>query len=118
MMKTFLRFLIGGLFGTAGVLHFLRPEGFTRIVPKYLPLRKTAVYVTGIFEIIFGILLFWKRPCKWTKCAINAFLLAVFPANIYMARKKLPLGDQEVPKWGLYARLPLQFVLMSLVKKL
>lgn len=117
-MKKFLRFLIGGLFGTAGVMHFVAPDGFTNIVPKYLPLRKTAVYVTGVFEIIFGILLFWKRPCKWTKRAINAFLLAVFPANIYMARKKLPLGNQEVPKWGLYGRLPLQFVLMWIVKKL
>ena len=49
---------------------------------------------------------------------MNLFLLAVLPANIYMARKELPLGDKEVPKWALYLRLPLQFVLIGLIKKL
>ena len=33
-----------------------------------------------------------------------------------MARKELPLGDKEVPKWALYLRLPLQFVLIGLIK--
>ena len=49
------------------------------------------------------------------KTGINLFLLAVLPANIYMARK-LPLGDKQVPKWALYSRLPMQFVLIALVK--
>ena len=47
---------------------------------------------------------------------INLFLLAVLPANVYMARKKLQLGDKEVPAWALWLRLPLQFVLIGLVK--
>ena len=50
------------------------------------------------------------------KTGINLFLLAVLPANIYMARKELPLGDKQVPKWALYSRLPMQFVLIALVK--
>ena len=33
-----------------------------------------------------------------------------------MARKELPLGDKQVPKWALYSRLPMQFVLIALVK--
>ena len=41
-----------------------------------------------------------------------------FPANIYMARKKLPLGDKQLPTWVLYARLPLQFILMRVISKL
>ena len=59
-----------------------------------------------------------KRPAEWLKKGMNLFLLAVLPANIYMARKELPLGDKEVPKWALYLRLPLQFVLIGLIKKL
>ena len=50
------------------------------------------------------------------KTGINLFLLGVLPANIYMARKELPLGDKQVPKWALYSRLPMQFVLIALVK--
>ncbi|BFL67257.1 MULTISPECIES: DoxX family protein [Staphylococcus] len=114
----FLRFLLGIAFGTAGVLHFTNERQFRNIVPDYLPLQKTAVLVTGVFEIFFGIMLLIQRPASWLKKGINLFLLAVFPANIYMARKQLPLGDKEVPKWALYLRLPLQFVLMGLVKKL
>ena len=46
----------------------------------------------------------------------KSFLTTVLPANIYMARKELPLGDKQVPKWALYSRLPMQFVLIALVK--
>ncbi len=48
----------------------------------------------------------------------QSILPAVFPANIYMAVKKLPLGDKQLPTWQLYLRLPMQFVLMGLIKKL
>lgn len=117
-MRKALRFVLGSLFSLAGMMHFVRINGFTRIVPKYLPLRKIAVIVTGIIELIIGIVLFWKRPSQAFKRGINAFLIAVFPANIYMARKQLPLGDYQPPKWTLYGRLPLQFVLMALIRKL
>ena len=108
-----LRYLLGLAFGTAGVLHFTNERSFRNIVPEYLPLRKTAVLVTGVFEIFFGIMLLLKRPANWLKTGINLFLLAVLPA-----RKELPLGDKQVPKWALYSRLPMQFVLIALVKKL
>ena len=84
----FLRWLLGISFGTAGVLHFTRERQFRNIVPDYLPLQKTAVLVTGVFEIFFGIALLIKRPASWLKKGINLFLLAVLPANVYMARKK------------------------------
>ncbi|GGG96163.1 hypothetical protein E2558_10815 [Staphylococcus pragensis] len=114
----FFRYLLGLAFGTAGVLHFTNERQFRNIVPDYLPLQKTAVLVTGVFEIFFGIMLLIKRPADWLKKGMNLFLLSVLPANIYMARKKLPLGDKQVPTWALYLRLPFQFVLMGLIKKL
>ncbi|MDU7023426.1 MAG: hypothetical protein E6350_09440 [Staphylococcus epidermidis] len=95
-----LRFLLGLAFGTAGVLHFTRERQFRNIVPDYLPLQKTAVLVTGVIEIFFGIMLLIKRPASWLKKGI------------------LPLGDKELPKWALYSRLPLQFVLIKAIKKL
>ena len=116
-MKVF-RYLLGLAFGTAGVLHFTNERSFRNIVPEYLPLRKTAVLVTGVFEIFFGIMLLLKRPANWLKTGINLFLLAVLPANIYMARKKLPLGDKQLPESLLFGRIPLQFVLIKVVNKL
>ncbi|MCO0862397.1 hypothetical protein WL766_11605 [Staphylococcus pasteuri] len=113
-----LRWTLGLVFGSAGVLHFTHERNFRTIVPDYLPLQKTAVLVTGVFEIFFGVALLIKCPASWLKKGINLFLLAVLPANVYMARKKLPLGDKQVPAWALWLRLPLQFVIMGLVKKL
>ena len=113
-----MRYLLGLAFGSAGILHFTNERQFRSIVPEYLPLRKTAVLVTGVFEMFFGVMLLAKKPADWLKKGINAFLLAVFPGNIYMARKQLPLGNKSIPKWTLYLRLPLQFILIAIVKKL
>lgn len=106
------------MFTIAGVLHFKDEPSFRKIVPDYLPLRKTAVLITGVIEIIFGILMIKQRPSICLKRAISAFLWAVLPANVYMARKNIPLGDKQLPAWLLYARLPLQFVLIRIIHKL
>jgi uncharacterized membrane protein len=39
-----------------------------------------------------------------------AVLIAVYPANVYMALEPARFG---LPAWALYARLPLQFVLIA-----
>jgi uncharacterized membrane protein len=39
-----------------------------------------------------------------------ALLAAVFPANVYMARE--PQHFRKIPRWALYARLPLQPLLV------
>ena len=39
-----------------------------------------------------------------------ALLIAVFPANLYMARA--PERFSRIPRWALYARLPLQPLMM------
>ncbi|QLK86538.1 hypothetical protein [Staphylococcus sp. 17KM0847] len=118
MLKFINRQIVALLFLTAGILHFKREENFRKIVPHYLPLRKEAVWITGIFEVMFGLLLIVKKPGYAFKHVMIAFLWAVFPANIYMARKKLPLGDKSLPNKILYGRLPLQFVLMAWIRRL
>ena len=101
-----------------GILHFKHESRFRKIVPDYLPFRKSAVIISGLIEMIFGLLLIMSRLSQYLKKVINVFLLAVLPANIYMARKKLPLGDKQLPESLLYGRIPLQFVLIKVVNKL
>lgn len=117
-MKKIIRILFGIGFSVAGVLHFKDEENFRNIVPEYLPFRKAAVLITGVFEIVFGLLLLIKQPSTCLKKTINAFLWAVFPANIYMAHKNLPLAGKQLPKWALYGRLPLQFIMIKMISKL
>ncbi|MEE1107183.1 hypothetical protein [Macrococcoides canis] len=115
-MKIIIRMILGILFTFAGILHFLREPNFTKIIPSYIPFKKEITYITGVMEVIMGIYLCMKRPSVRAKKWINRFLLAVFPANVYMARKQLPLGDKQLSQSALYGRLPLQFVLMKLIK--
>lgn len=117
-MKTIMRYILAAVFGIAGIAHFTRTEGFKNIVPHYLPFKEFIVKASGVMELIISVLLVIKRPGSVFKSVINSFLIIVLPANIYMAQKSLPLGSIDVPKQLLWARVPLQFVLIKMVNKL
>ena len=109
------RLALTALFFVAGVGHFTRTSGFERIVPPHLPHPRTLVYVSGIFEILgaVGILLPATRLIAgW---GLVALLVAVFPANLYMATAGIKIGNFPPEPWMAWARLPLQAVLIALV---
>ena len=112
-MKVFFRTLYSILLFGAGVLHFVREPGFRRVVPKILPLRRMIVLVTGVFEMIFSVLLWVKKGQHITGKLLALFMIAVFPANVYMAVKRISFqpGKQANP-WILWLRLPLQIPLI------
>jgi uncharacterized membrane protein len=111
-----LRRLPGLLFVLTGVLHFVMPKVYARIVPPYLPAPEALVYASGVAEIAGGVGLIvprWRRLGGWWTIAT---LLGVFPANVHMA-----LHPDEFPKipggrFSLYARLPVQGVLIAWVR--
>ncbi len=93
----------------AGLMHFLKPAFFEKIVPPYMPNPKALVIWSGIFEIALGIGLLFDNRRSFSATGIILLLIAVFPANLYMAYddkfKKIP----AFIRWG---RLPLQAVLI------
>ena len=95
----------------AGILHFIRPKTFIEITPKYLPKRKEIVYASGAFEILGGLGLLFPFTRRYAAKGLVAFLYAVFPANINMAINNMEFA--YIPKWLLWARVPLQFILIS-----
>lgn len=98
------------LYVTAGVLHFRYPGSYVKIVPPFMPQRLAMVYVSGMAEIAGGIGLLippLRRAAAW---GLVALLIAVFPANIYMAVDRAAAG--RLPVWLLWARLPVQSVLV------
>nr|WP_263315041.1 hypothetical protein [Mammaliicoccus sp. Marseille-Q6498] len=113
-----MRALFGIGFTFAGIMHFVRSEGFEAIVPAYLPCKKAIVWLTGVMEVIFGLLTLLKKTNNTTKKLMEWFLLAVFPANVYMAKNNIALNGKTLPKWALWGRLPLQFVMIKLIRKL
>lgn len=113
-MKTLSLGLIALIFVAAGVLHFVRPGPFVRIVPPFLPFPRALVYLSGVAEILggLGVLVPALRP--WAGIGLVVLLIAVFPANLYMAIAPERAGFGIAPVW-LWLRLPLQFVLIAWV---
>ncbi len=69
----------------AGVMHFVAPEAYTRIVPPFLPWPRAIVFVSGAVEFAAGAGLLWQPTRSLAAWTIMALLVAVFPANLYMA---------------------------------
>jgi uncharacterized membrane protein len=101
-------------FGTLGVLHFVRPRQFEAIVPKFVPMSaENAVRWSGYAELIgaAGVAVpATRRLARWW---LLGLLAAVYPANIEMAVApercaKRGVPADRIPRWLLWARLPLQ----------
>src|SRR4051812_49819032 len=110
-IKPVMLWLMAILYVAAGVNHFVRPDFYVKIMPPYLPWHLELVYASGVAEIVLGLLVLlrkWRSPAAW---GLIALLIAVFPANIHMALHGELYPD--LPPLLLWARLPLQFVLMA-----
>jgi uncharacterized membrane protein len=97
----------------AGLNHFLSPDVYVGMMPAVLPAPLALVYISGIAEMAGGLGLLPRRTRKLAAWGLIALLIAVFPANLNMALNGLPLGERTVPQWALWARLPLQLVLIA-----
>ena len=103
------------MFVFAGVMHFVIPRAYKRIMPPYVPAHDAMVYASGVAEIAGGAGLMvarTRRPAGWW---LIATLIAVFPANLHMALH--PEEFSKVPGGApaLWARLPLQGVFIAWV---
>lgn len=109
------RQLLGILFILAGILHFLKPEFFEKIMPNYLPWHKPLVLISGFFEIAGGVGLMISSVQTYAAWGLILLLLTVFPANIEMFSKAWRKHGFTFYTWLLLLRLPLQFVLIAWV---
>jgi len=110
---------MGVLYVVAGVLHFVAPEAYERIVPPQFPRPRTLVYLSGVAEIVLGTGVLFERTRRRAAWGLVALLVAVFPANVYMATgddfalEDLPAQLRNPRDAALWARLPLQGVLVA-----
>ena len=109
---------MGVLYAVAGVSHFLAPRAFARIVPPQLPRPTALVYLSGVAEIVLGIGVLFERTRRLSAWGIVALLIAVFPANVYMATddvapELVPDRFADAARIGAWLRLPLQAVLVG-----
>jgi uncharacterized membrane protein len=110
-IKQVLKWVPGMIFIFSGINHFINPDFYLKIMPPFLPAPLFLVYLSGMIEIVLGILLLVPRFSRFAAFGLIALLIAVFPANIYMAVN--PHLFSEFSPTVLYARLPLQFLLIG-----
>jgi uncharacterized membrane protein len=112
--KRILKVVLAALMVFAGVMHFVTPEPFVKIVPAQLPSPLALVYISGVFEILGGLGLLIRRTQRLAAWGLVALYVAVFPANINMAIHQISFDDAHpVPAAALWLRLPLQAVLIA-----
>jgi uncharacterized membrane protein len=94
----------------AGVMHFVKPKMYMRIMPSYLPNHKLLVHLSGIAEIVLGLALCVPVLKAIAIYGIIAMLIVFLLVHFYMlSGEKASAG---IPKWILILRIPLQFGLM------
>lgn len=105
----------GLFFIVAGALHFVTPGRYLAMMPPFLPAPELLVWLSGLAEMACGAALLprrTRRPAAW---ATIALLIAILPANVYVA-----LSGQSVeglPSNRIYylVRVPIQLVYVAWV---
>ena len=103
-MKLASRVVLAVFMVGAGVMHFVAPQGFIRIVPKFLPAPAELVLISGAFEILGGVGLLVPRTQRWAAWGLVALYGAVFPANVNMAVEPDRLRSEPGPGVGCCGR--------------
>jgi uncharacterized membrane protein len=106
------RTILGVLFMVAGTLHFVAPQLYLRIMPPYLPQPLLLVYVSGAAEVLGGLGLLIAKTRRAAAWGLVALLIAVWPANLYMAMQHPAQPRVMGQNWALWLRLPLQLPLI------
>ena len=105
--------IVGAFFIAAGAYHFANPAPYLTMMPPYLPAPATLVAASGVAEMLGGAGVLLRATRGAAGWGLIALLLAVFPANLHVALHGWPGVD--LPRWVLWARLPLQPVFIWLV---
>jgi uncharacterized membrane protein len=99
--------ILAGSLVFMGVLHFVVPSAFDRIVPRALGAPRRWTYLSGAAELAGGILTAVPRTRRTGALLCTATIIAVYPANWQMALDA-GLPPKDAAGWGAWIRLPFQ----------
>ena len=110
-VKLLLKYILAIGFVLAGINHFVNTPFYQRMMPPYFPAHTFFIYLSGVLEIALGILLLVPKYTRHAAFGMIALLVAVYPANFYMAQN--PELFSEFRPWMIRLRLPLQFIIIA-----
>jgi len=111
IIKAILKYLLAFGFVLAGINHFINADFYLKMMPPFLPAHLFLVYLSGVCEATLGILLLIPKFTRLAAWGLIALLIAVFPANIFMAMNAEIFP--EFSQTALYLRLPFQLVIIA-----
>jgi uncharacterized membrane protein len=112
--KRLLLWLMAVFYVYGGVMHLVRPEYYRPMMPPYLPAHDFLIWLSGVAELVLGILVVDARVRVYAAWGLIALLIAIFPANLHIAFNNVPLfGNAE--GYGIFnwVRLPFQLVFIA-----
>jgi len=104
---------LAAVFLFTGIGHFVRTREMAEMLPPNVPARIPIIQATGIFELALAAALVAPATARAAGLAAMAFLIAVFPANVSAAGRRVNFGGHGVGPPYLAARLPLQLLLIA-----
>ena len=110
--KTLCLLVLSFLYISVGVKHFTNPNFFLAIMPPYIPYHNFMVYLSGALEIVFALMMLFKKTRFYGCWGIIFLLIAVLPANIYLYNSEIPQNILSVTKYEALIRLPYQLPLL------
>lgn len=112
--KFFTIIILSLFYINVGITHFTNPEFFLGIMPPYIPFHDFFVYLSGFFEVLFGLMILFKKTRYYGGIGLLCLLIAVFPANIYLYQSAEALEILNFNKSGALIRLFFQVPLLIL----
>jgi len=112
-VKPTMKYLLVAFFILSGLNHFRVPDFYTNIMPDYIPYHLALVYISGVTEIVAGVLVAIPATTSLGAWGIIAMMIAFMPVHIHMIVHAERYA--AVPVSLLYLRLPVQalFVLWA-----
>jgi uncharacterized membrane protein len=87
--------LIAAAFTGAGMTHFVRPDFFEAVVPRWFPDKALANQVSGAAEIVCGLAMVPRRTRRMAAFGLLGILAGVFPANVDMWINDVDVGKDD-----------------------
>jgi uncharacterized membrane protein len=98
----------------AGFNHLMNPAFYLAIMPPDLPNPEWLNVISGLAEIVLGVYLLEPRTRVLAAWGIIALLIAVFPANLYVAMQNVGEGGPGTGAGAAnWVRMPFQAVFLG-----
>jgi len=109
-VKVSFKYLLALFLVVAGVFHFLDTDFYARMIEAFLPFARPLVYLSGLVEILLGVMLLIPRTSQQAAFGIIVLFILIYPANIYMYLHAEVFP--EINEMTLLVRLPMQLLLI------